>query len=319
MLKDEIIKTQDFLTIKKEADNEKLAKSMLFISKDNLFAYEFCKAVACLIFDGQNYVSGENTQKVYADAHPDLKTYPQKDKLLVADSEEIVDEAFVKPIFANKKVFIVKNIDESMEVAQNKLLKILEEPPHNVYFLLTCSNIDKVLPTIRSRCNKIDLKRLDDETIKHLVKGKDEEVEELAIAVCDGQIGKAIELCNKKDLLSICNDSIGILTRMKTSKQVLTFSKKLQTYKDDYLLIFEILSIAIDDMLKIKAGKKELVRLKKFEREFEAVANEYTIRALCEIAFAVDEVVKKKTYNVNSTLALENFLLNILEVKYLCK
>lgn len=314
MLKDEIIKTSDFLALRKECESDKLSKSMLFISKDNLYSFEFCKAVACLIFDGKFDGTTENNQKVYADAHPDLKIFPLKDKIIVADAQEIVSESFIKPIFAEKKIFIIKNIDEAMEVAQNKLLKILEEPPHNVYFLLTCSNIDKVLPTIRSRCIKTELKRLDDDTIKKLIHGFGDE--ELAISVCDGMIGKALDLCKRKDFTSLCKDAVSVLTKMKSSKEVLVYSKKLQAYKDD--LIFEILSVAISDLLKIKAGKKD-IRLSSFEYELEFVASEYTVRALCEIAFLIDGVVKEKFYNVNATLTLENFLLNILEVKYLCK
>ncbi len=319
MLRDEIVKTQDFLTLEKEVKNQKLSKSLLFISKDSFYAEEFSKSVACLIFDDKNDSQSQNSQKVCANAHPDLKIYPEKDKILVADSEDIVGESFIKPIFAGKKIFIVKNIDEAMDAPQNKLLKILEEPPHNVYFLLTCSNIDKVLPTIRSRCVKIELQRLGDDIIKNLINGIDEESENLAISISDGQIGRAIALAGKKDLISICRDSVSILTKMKSSKEVLSFSKKLQSYKEDYLLIFEILSVAISDMIKIKAGKIDAIKLKMFEQELKFSASEYTIRALCEIAFRLDEVVKERTYNVNQVLSLENFLLNILEVKYLCK
>ena len=319
MLRKVIKTTQDFLTLQKEIINYKCAKSLLFICKDSLYVEEFCKELSCLIFDGKDDEESENTQKVHANAHPDLKIYPEKDKILVADAQDIVSEGFVKPIFANKKIFIIKNIDEAMEAPQNKLLKILEEPPHNVYFLLTCSNLDKVLPTIRSRCVKVELARLDDEVIKSLIKGNDQESENLAIAISEGQIGKALQLCKKKNFLSLCRDSISIITHMKSSKQVLSFSKKLQEYKDDYLLIFEVLSVALSDLLNIKAGKSDKIRLKDFEDELKACSNEYTIRALCEIAFLVDSVVKEKIYNVNQVLTLENFLLNVLEVKYLCK
>ena len=317
MLKDVIRKTSDFEALIREENNGKTAKSILFISKDGLYTYEFCKQVACLIFDGKIDEQSNNNQKVNLNAHPDLKTYPQKEKLLVADSEDIVMESFIKPIFANKKIFIIKNIDEAMEVAQNKLLKILEEPPHNVYFLLTCSSVDKVLPTIRSRCNKIELKKIDDEIISQIMNKCDNL--DSVIAVSDGQLGKAEMLAKKQNFSDLCRDCIAVLTKMNSSKQVLSYSKKLQSYKDDYLLIFEILSIALGDMLKIKANKRELVKFKSYENEFVSVCGEYTIRAICEICSLIDNVVKEKIYNVNTTLTLENFLLNILEVKYLCK
>ncbi len=317
MLRDAIAKTSDFEALKREQENNKLAKSILFISKDSLFSFEFCKQTACLIFDGKACGECENCQKVDLNAHPDLKTYPQKEKLLVADSEEIVMESFVKPVFANKKVFIIRNIDEAMEVAQNKLLKILEEPPTNVYFLLTCASLDKVLPTIRSRCNKIELKKLDDQVISELMNKVDNL--DLVLAVSGGQIGKAEELAKKRNFSELCKDCLSVLTKMNSSKQVLTYSKKLQSYKDDYLLIFDILSVLLGDMLKIKAGKRELVKFKSYENELANVASDYTIRAICEIVNLLDQVIKEKTYNVNQTLSLENFLLNILEVKYLCK
>ena len=67
----------------------------------------------------------------------DIKVYPKNnEKLLVADSNEIVAESFIKAVNLPYKVFIINNVDASTEEAQNKLLKILEEPPENVYFLL---------------------------------------------------------------------------------------------------------------------------------------------------------------------------------------
>ena len=239
---------EDFKEIKKEILNQSLSKSTLFISKDSNYSFELCKAVACKIFDGEVLGVGMNEEKVYANSHPDLKIYPLKDKLLVSDSEDIVEESFIKPIFANKKVFIIKNIDDAMEVAQNKLLKILEEPPANVYFLLTCSNVDKVLPTIRSRCNKHEIARLSRDKLSQLVKCDDDKLP-LVLAVSDGLLGKADFLAKKKDFQTLCNDVFACLTKMQTSKDVLTYSKKLQAFKDDFNLIFEVFSTIFGKVL----------------------------------------------------------------------
>lgn len=319
MLEDIILQTENFLSLQKESQADSLPTAILFSSKDNFYSQQFCKIIACLIFDGKIYKTSENYLKVFACSHPDLKTYPAKDKLLVADSEEIVMESFVKPIFATKKVFIINNIDDAMDAAQNKLLKILEEPPKNVYFLLTCTHVDKVLPTIRSRCNKIELQKLSDEQIESLLQGGQEDAKDLAVAISDGQAGRALALLENKNFLSICRDAIAVITKMKSSKEVLTYSKRLQEYKDDFLLVMEVVGVAVGDLIRIKAGKTELVRLKPYLAQLNFVSSEYTIRALCEISLLVDEVLKEKFYNVNSTISLENFLLNILEVKYLCK
>ena len=319
MLEKVIEKSADFQVFKSQQQKGTLPSSLLLSSKDNFYSFEFCKSLACLLFDGNACGNCENCLKVRADAHPDLKVYPSKDKLLVADSEEIVMESFIKPIFADKKIFIIRNIDEANDASQNKLLKVLEEPPKNVYFLLTCVNIEKVLPTIRSRCQKTELSKLDDNVIEGLLGRADEELKVLALQVADVQVGKAIALSKKKDFVSLCKDSVGIITRLKSSKEVLEVSKRLQQYKDEFLLIMEVLSIAVSDLLKVKAGKKDLVRLTDFENDYAKVSGDYTIRALCEIALLIDEVVKERGYNVSPVISLENFLLNVLEVKYLCR
>ena len=70
MLINAIKKSQDFVSLKEEVEKGKLGKTLLFISKDSLYAEEFCKQVASLIFDGQDLEASENSMKVNANAHP---------------------------------------------------------------------------------------------------------------------------------------------------------------------------------------------------------------------------------------------------------
>ncbi len=315
MLVDEILKTEDFKALEREIHD--FPKSLMLIGKDEIYLKEFAKLTALLIMDeGINFES-ENAKKVLAGTHPDLKSYPIKEKLLVSDSEEIGDESFVKPIFASRKVFIINNIDNSMESAQNKLLKVLEEPSRNVYLILTCTNTSLVLPTIKSRCNKVELKKLSDELVEHIL-GKVEN-KELILACCDGQIGKAQSLNKMKNFDTLCQDCLSVFTKMKNSKQVLEYSKKLLSYKSEIQLILDIFTLIVEDLIKIKGGKSELVKLRPFMDDLNAVLGDYTLRALCEIAGLIDKVNKEKQFNVNMTLGMENLLLNILEVKYICR
>ncbi len=305
--------TKDFKMLEKEAVEGTLSQAILLQTKDSFYASEFAKALSMLILDGGKACQTcENCQKIEAGAHPDVKKYPLKEKLLVSDSEEIVSESFIRPIFADKKIFIIENIDNSMDSAQNKLLKTLEEPTKNVYLILTCANSEMVLPTIRSRCNKIQLEKLEKSDILKLVSNR------LAVSLCDGYIGKAIALEKSKNLEDVCEKAVSVLCDMKHSREVLKFSKQILDNKSDIMLTLEILAIAVEDMLKIKSGKESLVRLP-FKERLSLVQSDYSVRALCEIALLLEKLSKEKVYNINFTLAIENFLLNILEVKYLCK
>lgn len=306
--------SEDFKSVQEEIKNGTIGKSMLLITKDEHYSYEFSLLFAALLFNNGKKEENENYLKVQNLSHPDLKIYPQKDKIMVADSDNIVEESSIKPIFADKKVFILRNIDEGTEQAQNKLLKTLEEPANNVYFILTTKSVEQVLPTIRSRCSKIELAKLSQELTRALCEGDD-----LVAALSDGYAGKAMALKNNDNLQKLYESVLGVVTKLKSSKNMLSFSKELTAFKNDFNLIIEIMSLIFEDMLFIKVGKLGKVRLKQSLAQLQGVEGEYTIGAISEIRKLLDGAVKEMTYNCNYTLVIENLLLNILEVKYICR
>lgn len=87
--------------------------------------------------------------------HPDISeaiaTEGSKDALKVDAVREIRSNAFVFPNEAARRVFILHNMNFANEQAQNALLKILEEPPEYVRFVLTCPVSSSLLGTILSR------------------------------------------------------------------------------------------------------------------------------------------------------------------------
>jgi DNA polymerase-3 subunit delta' len=309
-----ISSSQDFLSLQQEIKDGKISKSMLLITKDEHYSYEFAILFAAMLFNDGHLIENENYLKVQNLSHPDLKIYPQKDKIMVADSDNIVEESSIKPIFANKKVFILRNIDQGTEQAQNKLLKTLEEPAHNVYFILTTSNINQVLPTIRSRCNKIELAKLPKELISRLCEG-----DELVAALSDGYAGRAMTLASNENLHKLFDSTLAVVSRLKSSKNLLSFSKDLASFKNEFDLVVEIMSLIFEDMLFVKVGKLDKVKFKNHLSVIKECESEYSIKAIAEIRKLLDGAVKEMLCNCNFTLVLENLLLNILEVKYICR
>lgn len=313
-----ITSSQEFKMLESELFEGKLSKTIMLISKDGDYSFEFAKLLSCRIFDeSDESLTGENVVKVKAGSHPDLKIYPLKERLLVADSEEIVDESSIKPIFASKKVFIIRNIEKSMEGAQNKLLKTLEEPQNNVYFIVTCSNINQVLPTIRSRCAKIELGRLSDDKIK-IYLGDCENLQLISV-LSEGFIGKAEGLQNYPHLRPLFESVLSCVTTLKSSREVLIYSNRLLEFSEQFNLIIECFSLIFEDILFIKSGKIEKVRFKEKIDVLTSVIDDYTIKAIIEIRKLIDKAVKEMTYNCNIVVVIENLLLNILEVKYICR
>ena len=92
--------------------------------------------------------------------HPDLirvkrpeddKGRPRKE-IQVDQIRQMAMDAVVLPNESERKVYLIEDADTMNVSAQNAALKLLEEPPAGVYFLLCVTNPAKLLPTVRSRC-----------------------------------------------------------------------------------------------------------------------------------------------------------------------
>lgn len=85
--------------------------------------------------------------------HPDLICIDEGDaEIKVEHARSIQNESAVLPNDGSRKVFILHGAEHMNPSAQNALLKVLEEPPRYVFFLLTAAQPGLLLQTIRSRC-----------------------------------------------------------------------------------------------------------------------------------------------------------------------
>ena len=300
-----------------ELEKGKEAHTILFVGNDSLLASKFmtifAQAVLCRgLCDGCL-----NCKKLLTLNHPDVMYFPTKNQLLVEDSNKISSESFVKPIFADKKIFIIKDFDKSTDEAQNKLLKIFEEPKENVYYFLSTTNLEKVLPTIRSRCFKIQLNPLSKEDIENEIIASCDR--ELVLELGKGNLGKTIELSRQKDLEELFSLAKAIFKDMKNSKQVVVYASKVLAKKDSFDLLVEMLTQILEDLLAMICKKTELVSLKSQKVWLDGVVEDYTVKSVCEIEKLIRKLQEERTFNVNLPAIVDNLLLGILEVKYLCK
>ncbi len=93
-------------------------------------------------------------RKAIADSHADILVYSVEDKpkaFKVDIVREIRNKAYIVPNEADRKVFILENSHTMGVEGQNAILKILEEPPAYVNFILLCSSKSGFLPTVLSR------------------------------------------------------------------------------------------------------------------------------------------------------------------------
>jgi DNA polymerase-3 subunit delta' len=92
-------------------------------------------------------------------------------------------------------VAVIDTIDELEASAANALLKMLEEPPPNCLFLLVSHAPGRLLPTIRSRCRRLDFQALNDDAMTSILEGRTElsaAEREKIIAMSFGSAGRAL-------------------------------------------------------------------------------------------------------------------------------
>lgn len=79
--------------------------------------------------------------------------------------EHLLEPVALAPRIGRHKVFIVDEAELLQDIAQNLLLKTLEEPPPGTFILLVTASEDRLLPTIRSRCHRVPFVPLSDRII----------------------------------------------------------------------------------------------------------------------------------------------------------
>src|SRR5215472_14064418 len=118
------------------------------------------------------------------------------------------------PASSRFKIYIIDEVHMLSTAAFNALLKTLEEPPEHVKFMFATTDPEKVLPTILSRCQRFDLRRIPSALIsKHLTKiAKEEKVKvqpEALYAIARGAEGAMRDAESALDqLISFCGDKI---------------------------------------------------------------------------------------------------------------
>ncbi len=123
---------------------------------------------------------GVHCQAIMESRHVDVIEMDAASHTSIDDIREIVDSARYKPVMARTKVYIIDEVHMLSKSAFNGLLKTLEEPPEHVKFLFATTEIEKVPVTVRSRCLRFDLRRVETEAlVRHLAMICDKEKVEI--------------------------------------------------------------------------------------------------------------------------------------------
>ena len=208
--------------------------------------------------------------------HPDIRVVePQKGRKTISVDQvrEIISEAAVLPQQSAKRVFLIDDADALTPQAQNAVLKILEEPPASVVFILACVSRAALLQTVVSRCSILTLTSPDSEKaadyIAALSKQDREEVLK-AYKSARGSIGGALNILNHKSAGAAQETAKSFIDIMKSGSQydMLKLLFPLEKDRTATAAFYGALEVILVSMIK-ECSSATLVR--RYERLYELV------------------------------------------------
>lgn len=107
-------------------------------------------------------------RKVEAGIHPDLIRADTADAVKVDPIRALRTDAYIRPNEGARKVYLLSAADLMNASAQNALLKLLEEGPEYACFFFLASNPERLLPTLRSRCETLRCENDEEEPMEQI-------------------------------------------------------------------------------------------------------------------------------------------------------
>lgn len=250
--------------------------------------------------------------------HPDVfYLTKQKDKKTLGIEEireQIIKQVYIKPFIAQKKVFIINDGDDLTTEAQNGLLKVLEEPPSYVTFIILVTKQSMLLDTVLSRSCVLNLHPAPKDDVISYLKSNfpdktDSEIE-FSAKFSQGIIGKAIKILNDEDYKSLFFEiSRQMANVMNEKKALVNFHRFLIDNKENIDIIIEFMLIYLRDALLVCEGLQDMVVCAENFKN-----NNLNIKNKKMYVHSIDSVIAYKNAlmtNVNFTILSLDFLLEI--------
>ena len=252
----------------------------------------FARAVNCLNpKDGNPCNECENCKMILNDKALEVVEMDAASNRRIDDIRELKEKVIYPPQIVKYKVYIIDEAHMITNEGFNALLKILEEPPKHLIFILATTEIDKLPDTIISRCQRFEFKRIHNldivENIKYILNNLNVEVEENGInlisELSSGAMRDALSLLDQvvatgKEKITVedINECLGLVNLNKLfelsnsilnsskNETIETFRNLVENGKTPNNIIIDLIK-HFRNIVLVKSIKKELTTLNDVE------------------------------------------------------
>ncbi len=307
--------------IQKDIDNARLSHAYLFLSPDDDYLKCFCEYVCKLLINQNKAEVANNNIKIEKKCHPDVKYFGEEKAIDTKTVAEIVEAADYSPFEADKKLFVIFNAGDMNEASQNKILKTIEEPPKNTFFILAAKTKSKILQTILSRVKEIKLEPLESNVIATLLesRGVSKENAEIFASCSNGNATFAERISLDNNFVAFYKNIVSMFVSLNGSKDVLKFSVIFTDKKVDKAEFFDISTMILRDALLVRSKNQNLIINKSIMSALVQISAMLNESAILELIEKCTSCKKMLMFNVSGTSVVDEFLFKLAEEKVKCR
>ncbi len=229
---------------------------------------------------------------------------------------QLQDNINLIPVSSRGKVYIIVDGDKMTRQAQNCLLKTLEEPPGYAYIIITASNGDQFIDTIKSRAVTVQVSiNSTEEIIEYLKKKYDKPEAEITVAArCSaGSVGKAVEILGSGDFTRHRELAIDFIKDVIEKKYSTAYDIAEKLSKNNTTVFFATASSILRDMAIYRtAGGGRLINIDKKDIIVKG-ASRYPENVLVRIAFIMEKASANIADNASKKQTLDSMIVKITE------
>ena len=234
-----------------------------------------------------------------------------KTKIPVDDIREMIRICSQYSFEGGNRAVIIADAENMTAQAQNCLLKILEEPPKNTYFIITSAHPDQILTTVKSRCRPVKLIPWPTSYVETVLRqgGAEPGKAARAASVSGGSIGKALALVSDEEYWNMRRQVTDAFFRNRKRSEVLSFSTAWKDRKADADTLFSVLEDDLHRLLACRLRQSGEHDISEFPPEWQKFAAEAPVDRFTSLTDKIAEARKQNTFNVNFQAITEQLIL----------
>ncbi len=262
--------------LKNIVNTRKISHAYIFDGPEGIgkkmMAHAFASSIVCDSFQTEPCGKCKHCQLSFGNSHPDIismdltvdKNGEIRESISVEAVRDLKKDVYIKPFFADRKIYIIEDAQKMTAEAQNALLKVFEEPPQFATFILLTNGLSKILPTILSRGVIIKFQPLAKEELKYFAAQRDLQVPnmDLLVSLSGGRAARFLELAEQEYLIEVRNEALKAFAALVNGSQRNAINQMfllMKEHQDRIEEVIHFLETFVSDIGLICAGNHDKI------------------------------------------------------------